>query len=149
MPARAASFLSFLLLASTAYAEQNMLDYLAPRGGSRGTTVEVEIHGRELKDAREVLFYQPGLKAIGITPGAKPAESVKVKIQIAPNCAIRRGNAARVRTATSLSDAATFWVSPYPQVAGRSGEEDRRKRHHPEGAANPDQLHRRGPDPAG
>ncbi len=92
-----------------------MLDYLTPRGGSRGATVEVEIHGRELKDTREVLFYQPGLKAVAITPGPKPAESVKVKIQIAPNCAVGE-HALRVRTATSLSDAATFWVSPFPQV---------------------------------
>src|ERR1700722_15073404 len=75
-------FLSLLPLAIPAQAEQNMLDYLSPRGGSRGQTLEIKIHGRELKDTREVLFYQPGLKAVNIPPGAKPAESVKVKIEI-------------------------------------------------------------------
>lgn len=93
-----------------------MIDYLAPRGGSRGSTVEVTFHGRELKDPREVLFYQPGIKAVGFTPGAKPAEEVKVRFEIAPDCAVGE-HALRLRTTTSLSDVATFWVSPFPQVA--------------------------------
>jgi hypothetical protein len=93
-----------------------MLDYLSPRGGSRGTTVEVDFHGRELKDPREVIFYQPGIKAVAFTPGAKPAEEVKVKFEIAPNCPPGE-HALRLRTTTALSDVATFWVSPFRQVA--------------------------------
>ena len=67
--ALACSFVLLFLLAAPLRAEQNMLDYLSPRGGSRGTTVEVTFHGRELKDPREVLFYQPGIKAIAFTAG--------------------------------------------------------------------------------
>src|SRR5580692_5802326 len=80
-PAMSAFLRAFFLLSLLAplHAEQNMLDYLSPRGGSRGTTVEVDFHGRELKDPREVIFYQPGIKAVAFTPGAKPAEEVKVK----------------------------------------------------------------------
>jgi hypothetical protein len=109
-------FLFVALATASAYGEQNMIDYLAPRGGSRGTTVDVTFHGRELKDAREVLFYQPGIKAVAFTPGAKSAEEVKVKFEIAPNCAVGE-HALRLRTNTALSDVATFWVSLFPQVA--------------------------------
>lgn len=107
--------LSLGLFAVAAYGEQNMIDYLTPRGGSRGTTVEVDIRGRELKDAREILFYRPGIKAIGFTPGAKPAEQVKVKFQIAPDCPPGE-HALRLRTASALSEVVTFWVSPFRQV---------------------------------
>ena len=93
-----------------------MLDYLTPRGASRGTTVEVTFHGRELKDPREVLFYQPGIKAIAFTPGPKPAEEVKVKFEIAPTCPPGE-HSLRLRTTTALSDVATFWVTAFPQVS--------------------------------
>jgi hypothetical protein len=104
------------LFAAAVYGEQNMIDYLTPRGGSRGTTIEVDIRGRELTGAREIVFYQPGIRAVGFTPGVKPAEEVKVKFEIAPNCPPGE-HALRLRTATALTDVATFWVSPYPQVA--------------------------------
>ncbi len=103
------------LVAAAAYGEQNMVDYLAPRGGSRGTTVEVDLRGRELKDPREVLFYQPGIRASGFVPGAKPAEEVKVKFQIASDCPPGE-HALRLRTATALTEVVTFWVTPFPQV---------------------------------
>ena len=32
----------------------------------RGTTVEVTVQGMCLKDAREVVFYKPGIRAINI-----------------------------------------------------------------------------------
>src|SRR5260370_7732371 len=114
-PCRLCATLLLLLFSAKVHAETNMLDYLAPRGGSRGSSVEVTFDGREVKGAREVLFYQPGMKAIGFTPGAKPAEEVKVRFEIAPNCAVGE-HALRLRTTTSLSDVATFWVSPFPQV---------------------------------
>jgi Bacterial pre-peptidase C-terminal domain len=104
-----------LLLALIAVGEQNMVDYLTPRGGSRGKTVEVNFYGRELKDPREVVFYRPGIKAVGFTPGAKPAESVKVRFEIAPDCPLGE-HPLRLRTATALTDVVTFWVSPFPQV---------------------------------
>src|SRR5260370_734445 len=114
-PCRLCATLLLLLFSAKGPAESNMPDYLAPRGGSRGSSVEVTFHGRELKDPREVLFYQPGIKAVGFTPGAKPAEEVKVRFEIAPDCPVGE-HALRLRTTTSLSDVATFWVSPFPQV---------------------------------
>src|SRR5258708_15708932 len=104
------------LAALSATAEPlHMLDYALPRGGTRGTTVEVNLHGRNLEDPRETLFYESGIKAVSVTPGAKPAEEVKVRFAIAPDCPIGE-HVFRLRTATALSDAVTFWVSPFPTV---------------------------------
>jgi len=102
-----------ILLASTALAEQNMIEYLTPRGGSRGTTVEVNFHGLQLKDPREALFYRTGIKAVNFQP--KSPEDVKVRFEIAPDCPLGE-HALRLRTATALSEVVTFWVSPFPQV---------------------------------
>jgi hypothetical protein len=103
------------LLAANAYAEQHMLEYALPRGGTRGATVEVTLHGQYLTDPREVLFYRPGIKAVGFEPGAKPAEDVKVRFEIAPDCPVGE-HVLRLRTATALSEAITFWVTPFPTI---------------------------------
>src|SRR6266404_2576339 len=118
MPGAAALRGSFLLLAVVfaAPAEQNMIDYLTPRGGSRGSTIEVSIHGQQLSNPREALFYSPGIKAANFVPGAKPAEDIKVRFEIAPDCPLGE-HALRIRTATALSEVVTFWVSPFPQIS--------------------------------
>ena len=59
----------FLALAISAplWAEpQHMLDYVLPRGGTVGTTVDVTLRGRYLQDPREIVFYDNGIKAIDI-----------------------------------------------------------------------------------
>src|SRR5580692_1916653 len=98
--------LFFAFLAATpAWGEpQHMLDYLLPRGGARGTTVEVSLHGLYLNDPREILFYGDGIKASAITPGAKPAEEVKARFEITANCPLGE-HVLRLRTATGLSEA--------------------------------------------
>ena len=101
---------------STALAEpQYMLDHVLPRGGTRGTTVEVTLSGKYLKDAKEILFYDEGIKGVAITPGAKPDEEVKARFVIAPDAAVGE-HVLRVRTPTGLSEAVTFWVSKFPTV---------------------------------
>ena len=94
---------------------RQMLDFLLPRGGSRGTTVEVTFHGFSLEDPREVLFYTTGIRARGFIPLAKPEDGFKSRFEIAADCPLGE-HVLRVRTATALSDAVTFWVSPYPTV---------------------------------
>ena len=91
---------------------QHMIDNVLPRGGSRGATVEVTFHGRYLKDAKEVLFYGTGIQALSLTPGAKPDEELKAKFRIGQDCPVGE-HVLRVRTASTLTDAVTFWVSPY------------------------------------
>ena len=93
-----------------------MVDYLLPRGGSLGATVEVEFHGFSLENPREVLFYQPGIRVAGaFVPYAKPGDGFKVKFQIAQDCPVGE-HVLRVRTATGLTDAVTFWVSRFPTI---------------------------------
>ena len=42
------------------------IERVSPRVAQRGTTVEVTIQGMCLKDAREVAFFRPGIRAVGI-----------------------------------------------------------------------------------
>src|SRR5215469_4406747 len=109
------SFLALLTASSLFGDPQYMVDYLLPRGGQRGATVTVEFHGRSLENPKEILFYEPGIKAAEFASFAKPGDGFKVKFQIAPDCPIGE-HVLRVRTATSLSDTVTFWVGPYRQV---------------------------------
>src|ERR1700683_5569822 len=100
-----------LAISSPAWAEpQHMLDYVLPRGGTLGTTVDVTLHGRYLDDPREIVFYDGGIKAVNVKAGdGKPGEQVKAQFQIAPTA--RAGeHVLRLRTATGLSEAMTFWV---------------------------------------
>src|SRR5437773_9734221 len=107
--------LGTLAAASLAAEPRYMIDYLLPRGGGLGATVTVEFHGAFLDNPREILFYQPGIKAGEFVPFAKPGDGFKVKFQIASDCPVGE-HVLRVRTATSLSDAVTFWVSPFQTV---------------------------------
>jgi len=104
-----------LTTATLAADTQYMIDYVLPRGGARGSTVTAEFHGRSLENPKEILFYGPGITAATFAPFAKPTDGFKVKFQIAPNCPLGE-HVLRVRTATALSDAVTFWVGPYPQI---------------------------------
>src|SRR5260370_22790692 len=94
-----------VLLAATAGGEpQHMLQWVLPRGGTLGTTVEVNLHGIYLSDPREVLFYGRGIKAAStFTPGAKPDEDVKVRFEIAPACPLGE-HVLRLPPATRLTD---------------------------------------------
>ena len=107
------------LFATQAWCEpQHMLEYVLPRGGTRGTTVEVHFHGRYLNDPLEVLFYGYGIKVSGLAPGPKPAEDLTTRFEIAPDCPVGE-HVLRLRTQTGLSEAMTFWVSRFPTILER------------------------------
>jgi hypothetical protein len=107
--------LIFLALAAPhALAEQRMLEYALPRGGTRGTTVEVTLHGQYFQGPREILFYGKGIKATGLV-SERPFKEVKARFEIAPDCPVGE-HVFRLRTANTLSEAITFWVSPFPTV---------------------------------
>ncbi len=92
-----------------------MVEYLLPRGGALGATVTVEFHGYELQNPKQILFYEPGITADEFAPYARPSDGFKVKFHIAQDCPLGE-HVLRVRTATGLSDAVTFWVSRFPTV---------------------------------
>ena len=126
-----AVWLGWLLLAPSAIAQQQrQVEIVMPRGGSRGSTVEVLLQGRDLANPREILFYRPGIAAegfetlaplehpIGLAHRGTAAEQVRVRFRIAPDCPLGE-HPFRLRTDTTLGTLGTFWVGPFPTIAER------------------------------
>ena len=40
------------------------IEFVTPRAGQRGTTVEVTIEGAFIKQPQEILFYRPGIRCV-------------------------------------------------------------------------------------
>jgi hypothetical protein len=102
------------------------IERVSPRVGQRGTTVEVTIQGGSLAKPEEVIFYRPGIRAVGIEelPKIAPSilhhggvieEQVKCRFEIAPDCPLGE-HPFRIRTATDLTTLGTFHVSPFPCI---------------------------------
>ena len=54
-----------LMQVSATYAFQRRnIELLTPRSGQRGTRVSVIMQGLNIRDARQVLFYRPGIRAV-------------------------------------------------------------------------------------
>ncbi len=130
----AALFPVLFSIAPPAHADTRyMVDYLLPRGGARGATVLVEFHGTSLENPKQILFYQPGITAAEFVSYPKAGDGFKVRFKIAPDCPLGE-HVLRVRTATALSDAVTFWVSPFPteyESESKIGENDTLQKAHP------------------
>lgn len=111
------------------------VEWVRPRIGQRGTTVEVVIQGTNLADPRELVFYKPGVRAVkleslpnmphphGLAHGGRVEEQVKAVLEIAPDCEPGE-HPFRLRTAHGLSVLSTFHVSPFPVVAAAAAKHD-------------------------
>ncbi len=98
-----------------------------PRVVQRGTTAEVTIQGMCIKDACEVVFFKPGIRAVKIEPlpdlaqpinlahGGRIQEQIRCQFEIAADC-VPGEHPFRIRTATELSSIGTFHVSPFPVI---------------------------------
>jgi hypothetical protein len=118
--------IGWLVLFSTITAFGDMLEYVTPRGGSIGTTVDAVLHGANLQDPREVRFYDDCIRVTNVAPGVKPDKEVKARFAIGSGCAPGE-HVLRLRTATGLSEAVTFWVSPFvavKEIEKKQGEND-------------------------
>jgi hypothetical protein len=116
-----------VLCGESAFAGTPRLQRVYPPGGQRGTTVEVEFVGRGLDQAKDVLFYEPGitvesLEAIDTTtaPNGKPQSvepgtRVRAKLKLADDCPLG-AHGLRVRTAGGLTEYHRFFVGPFPTV---------------------------------
>ncbi len=92
------------------------LQYAEPRGGQRGTEVEVKIVGSRLWDAEEILFHQPGITWKEIKHDEKKSgRFFNVKFVVAPNATLGE-HAFRVRTKSGITYARRFWVSQFPNA---------------------------------
>lgn len=126
MRARIFLVLAALFLATTSQAGPMVhhIEFVTPRAGERGKTVDVTIEGAYIKDAREILFYRPGIKCIDIQSSSlkEPRstihsgfvqDTVRARFEIAPDCPVGV-HPFKLRTATELSTLSTFVVAPFP-----------------------------------
>ena len=103
------------------------IEYVTPRAAQRGTTVEVILEGTYLKEAREALFFRPGIQCLEVTPlPPYPAprntihsgyveDRVRLKLAIAPDAPLGI-HPFKLRTATELTTLSTFAVTAFPVV---------------------------------
>lgn len=101
------------LLATVAPAATPSLSAIRPVGGQRGTEIEVTLSGARLGDAKEILFYQPGITTVSLTK--IDDNSVKAKFKIASDATLGLYDL-RVRTATGISELRTFSVGALKEV---------------------------------
>lgn len=111
--AHAARILLPLLSVPVASAFSPSLEQIQPRGGQRGTEIEVQLDGERLDGLREALFYQPGLTLSGIT--VKDGKHAVAKLAIAPDAPLGE-HALRLRSPGGITGLRTFWVGAFPSV---------------------------------
>lgn len=95
------------LFTSRAVASSPSLTGVRPLGAQRGTEVEVSLTGARLADAKDVLFYQPGITLTKLE--VVKDNQVKATFKIAPDCRLGLHDL-RLRTATGVSELRTFSV---------------------------------------
>lgn len=113
MPRLLLSLCVLCVLCGELFSASPVLSGISPPGAQRGTEAVVTFGGARLTDAQEVLCYQPGVtvKKLEVVNDTQ----VKVTFAIAADC--RLGEFLfRVRTASGVSDARTFWVGALPTV---------------------------------
>lgn len=108
------ALLALALGATSAFAASPVLSNIIPRGGQRGTEVEVVFNGQRLDDAQELMIYEPGIEVAEFA--VVNDKQVKAKLKIAGDCVLGTKHI-RVRSASGLSDLRTFRVGALPNVA--------------------------------
>src|SRR5262245_43154301 len=96
-----------------AYASSPVLSSITPRGGQRGTETVLYFNGARLSDAKEILFYYPGISTTKLE--VVNDGQVKITAKIAADCRLGE-HAMRVRTATGISELRTYYVGALPQI---------------------------------
>ncbi|WP_425617202.1 PPC domain-containing protein [Anatilimnocola sp. NA78] len=111
---RALAFLSIIGSAFIASAVEPNIGQMSPTGLQRGTEVEITFTGARLADAKQLLFYSPGIEVKSVTPDKD--NKVVAKLAVAADC--RMGiHAVRLASASGISNMRTFTVGPLPEVA--------------------------------
>jgi hypothetical protein len=73
----------------------------------------VRFAGQRLEDAKEIIFYTPGIEVVSMEPGT---DRVKATLRVAPDCRLGE-HQMRLRTATGVSEIRTFWISALTNLA--------------------------------
>lgn len=115
MSARArARLLLALALIGPAAAQLPTLDALLPRGGQRGTEVSVELRGKKLGGALDLMFSDPALELVELEQ--ESARRVTARIRIGAS-APPGPRWIRLRTSSGLTNLLNFSVGAFPHVA--------------------------------
>ncbi|MBI1840871.1 MAG: PPC domain-containing protein [Verrucomicrobia bacterium] len=88
-----------------------VLSLIAPQSAQRGTEADAVFQGDRLGDAREILFYEPGISAISLN--TSNAAQLKVRLKVEPTARLGQ-HVVRVRTAGGITEARTFSIGQYP-----------------------------------
>ena len=99
--------------AVSTFAASPVLSNIIPRGGQRGTEVEVVFNGQRLEDTQELMIYEPGIEVAEFA--VVSATQVKAKLKVAADCVLGTKRI-RVRTASGISDLRSFRVGALPRV---------------------------------
>lgn len=118
---RSFAFLLLMGFSNWSYSASPVLSNVIPRGGQRGTEVEVVLNGQRLEDAQELMIYEPGLQVSEFT--VVNGNQVKAKIKLAPDCVLGTKRL-RIRTASGISDLRTFRVGALPNVMEKEPNSD-------------------------
>ncbi len=98
---------------TTCLADEPIVSLITPPGLQRGTEVELLITGARIADAKELLFYEPGIEVTSLA--AEGDNKVKVKLKAAPDC--QPGlHSMRLMTETGISNVRYFGVSPLTEA---------------------------------
>ena len=101
------------VVVDTVDAASPTLNTILPRGGQRGTEIDVTFDGRQLADGEEILYYEPGIETVKLE--AKGANQLQARLKIAADCTLGE-HTLQVRTKSGISDYRTFWVGPFPNI---------------------------------
>jgi hypothetical protein len=110
-----------LVFTTTARASSPSLGNISPRGVQRGTEATLLFNGGRLDDAKEILLYYPGVAVSKLE--VVNAGQVKATVKVEADCRLGE-HAARVRTASGISELQTFWVGALPVVAEKEPNND-------------------------
>lgn len=104
----------FLAFSSPVLASSPSLGIVQPRGGQRGTEMEIHLHGGRIGDAQEIIWYDSNITATKLD--TVDDNHVTAMITIPADCRIGE-HCLRLRTQTGVSELRTFFVGPLPSVA--------------------------------
>ena len=102
-----------LILPGTVSAATPNINAIRPQGAQRGTEVEVQMFGARLADAKDFLFYRPGItmtKLKVVSDG-----QILATFKIAPDAGLGLYDF-RVRTSTGLSELRSFSIGALKEV---------------------------------
>jgi len=117
---RLAAAILALSQCGSAGAAQPVIARVMPPGGQRGSDVVLNIEGKRLENAQEVIWYEPG---IDVGPIETTKTGVTAKLHIADDCPLGE-HAFRLRSLTGLSELRTFWVGTLPTVMEKEPNND-------------------------